>query len=270
MGHCADPDGKLAAAVAKRLGAPLSSAPVQRALGDVGAAAAMLGAVQALAEVGDGTAGATTLGIIGYGGGRATAVAIDVVRAVPGAHDIAGRAAGRGASYVEALRARGQLEPMGEPIAMGVPPGGAAFVRGNGEMLGLAGARCRRLRHDLHAPVDPPQLHRLRWQRARRGGAWPAGARCRPSSSTRPCRRRSRRRCRSSSWTSTTGHGIMVQGSPADAVSMGVGDVVTLTLRRYALERGVPVYGYKAMPGAAPGPDDGRAGRGGTTGEGRP
>ncbi len=38
----------------------------------------------------------------------------------------------------------------------------------------------------------------------------------------------------------------MVQGSPADAASLAVGDEVTLSLRRYALERGIPVYGYKA------------------------
>ena len=39
---------------------------------------------------------------------------------------------------------------------------------------------------------------------------------------------------------------LMVQGSPADAAALAVGDVVTLSLRRYALERGIPVYGYKA------------------------
>ena len=45
----ADPDGKLAAAVAKRLGAPLASAPVYGALGDTGAAGALLGLVHACA-----------------------------------------------------------------------------------------------------------------------------------------------------------------------------------------------------------------------------
>jgi uncharacterized OB-fold protein len=40
---------------------------------------------------------------------------------------------------------------------------------------------------------------------------------------------------------------LMVQGSPADAASLAVGDLVTLSLRRYALERGIPVYGYKAF-----------------------
>ena len=40
---------------------------------------------------------------------------------------------------------------------------------------------------------------------------------------------------------------LMVQGSPADAADLAVGDVVTLSLRRYALERGIPVYGFKAF-----------------------
>jgi hypothetical protein len=39
---------------------------------------------------------------------------------------------------------------------------------------------------------------------------------------------------------------LMVQGSPDDAASLAIGDTVTLALRRYAVERGVPVYGYKA------------------------
>jgi len=40
---------------------------------------------------------------------------------------------------------------------------------------------------------------------------------------------------------------LMVQGTPDDAASIGIGDRVKLTLRRYALERGVPVYGFKAL-----------------------
>ena len=39
---------------------------------------------------------------------------------------------------------------------------------------------------------------------------------------------------------------LMVQGSPADAAELAAGDEITLSLRRYALERGIPVYGYKA------------------------
>jgi hypothetical protein len=57
---------------------------------------------------------------------------------------------------------------------------------------------------------------------------------------------------------------LMVQGSPADAPGLAVGDAVTLSLRRYALERGIPVYGYKAFRVAGPG-----AGPGTTVGSGQ-
>jgi hydroxymethylglutaryl-CoA synthase len=40
---------------------------------------------------------------------------------------------------------------------------------------------------------------------------------------------------------------LMVQGTPDDAPSIQIGDRFQLTLRRYALERGVPVYGFKAV-----------------------
>jgi uncharacterized OB-fold protein len=40
---------------------------------------------------------------------------------------------------------------------------------------------------------------------------------------------------------------LMVQGTPEDAPTIGIGDRVRLVLRRYALERGVPVYGFKAV-----------------------
>ena len=65
---------------------------------------------------------------------------------------------------------------------------------------------------------------------------------------------------------------LMVQGSPADAADLAVGDVVTLSLRRYALERGIPVYGYKAFRVARVGADgeaDGGAGSGATVGSGQ-
>jgi hydroxymethylglutaryl-CoA synthase len=63
---------------------------------------------------------------------------------------------------------------------------------------------------------------------------------------------------------------LMVQGSPADAAELAVGDVVTLSLRRYALERGIPVYGYKAfrVAGTKSGPETG-SGTGATVGSGR-
>jgi uncharacterized OB-fold protein len=40
---------------------------------------------------------------------------------------------------------------------------------------------------------------------------------------------------------------LMLQGVSADAADLAIGDRVVLTLRRYAVERGIPVYGYKAL-----------------------
>ncbi len=235
----ADPDGKLAPAVAKRLGAPLASGPVHGALGDTGAAGALLGLVHACSQA------TGLLGMIGYGGGRATAIVVQAVRAVPGALAVEQLGAGRRASYAEALRARGQLEPMEDPIPMGLPPGGAAFVRGNPEMLGLFGARC----DDCATISTPPSIHptcigcggaELRVvSLARRGTVqtfvvnqtMPP-----PFQAPLPL----------VVIDLVDGARLMVQGSPADAAALAVGDEVTLSLRRYALERGIPVYGYKA------------------------
>ena len=265
-----DPDGKLGAAVAKRLGAPLASATPARALGDTAAAAPFLGVVQACAQMPD-APGPVTVGMIGYGGGRATAVAVEVQRAVPGAHDIDARPEGRPASYVEVLRARNLLEPAGEPIQMGVPPGGAAFVRGNTEMLGLRGARCRA----CGTISTPPSIH-------------PTCVGCGGAELDEVALAR-RGKVQTFVVNQTMpppfqaplpivvvdlddGARVMVQGSPADAAVLSVDDVVTLELRRYALERGVPVYGYKAMREDVAAPDArargasaGAAGQGGRT-----
>jgi hydroxymethylglutaryl-CoA synthase len=241
-----DPDGKLAGALARRLGTPLASAPVQAALGDTGAAAALLGLLEALSGDAGGTAGGRRVGTIGFGGGRATAVAVEAVRPVPGAHGVAALGPGRRVSYAEALRARGQLEPMEDPIAMGVPPGGAAFVRGNPEMLGLTGARCRA----CGTISTPPSIH-------------PTCTGCGGLElDVVSLARRGRVQTFVVNQTMPPpfqaplplvvldlddGARLMVQGSPADAAELAVGDAVELWLRRYALERGVPVYGYKAF-----------------------
>ncbi len=241
----ADPDGKLAAAVAKRLGAPLASAPVRAALGDTGAAAALLGLVHACADDGAGSPTTGLIGTIGYGGGRATAVVVDVLRAVPGALPVDRLGAGRRVTYAEALRARGQLEPMDEPIQMGLPPGGAAFVRGNPEMLGLFGARCE----ECGTISTPPSIH-------------PTCIGCGGGQlEVVSLARRGRVQTFVVNQTMPPpfqaplplvvidledGARLMVQGSSADAADLAVGDEVTLSLRRYALERGIPVYGYKA------------------------
>jgi uncharacterized OB-fold protein len=247
----ADPDGKLAAAVAKRLGAGLASAPVHSALGDTGAAAALLGLVQACADIPAGTT--RTVGAIGYGGGRATAVTLEALRPVPGALGVDALGPGRAVSYTDAVKARGQLAPMSDPIPMGLPPAGAAFVRGNTEMLALHGARCRAC-----ATIStPPSIH-------------PTCVGC--GGSDLEVVALARRGTVQTFVVNQTmpppfqaplpivvvdlddGARLMVQGVSSDAGALAVGDVVTLSLRRYALERGIPVYGYKALRhGDAPG-----------------
>jgi hydroxymethylglutaryl-CoA synthase len=239
----ADPDGKLAAAAVKRLGGALVSTQAQAALGDSAAAAALLGAAAALAEPG-------SLGLVGYGGGRATAVALDVARAVPGADSVAGvLSAGAEVSYVEALKARGQLRAQTDPIPMGVPPGGAAFVRGNTEMLSLEGARCRA----CGFVSTPPSIHPhcigcgstdlTTVALARRGTVQTFVVnQTMPPPFTAPLPL--------VVLDLDDGARLMVQGTSADAGSLAIGDDMVLTLRRYATERAIPVYGYKAVRAA--------------------
>ncbi len=237
----ADPDGKLASVLAKRLGAPAPlSVPVQTELGDTGAASALLGLVPSLAEAG-------TVGAVGYGGGRATAVAVQVDHPVPGADGAKDRlAASHPISYVAAARARGVIEAMTDPVPMGLPPGGAAFVRGNPEMLGLKGSRCR----TCATISTPPSVH-------------PTCTGCGGTDlEIVPLAREGSVQTYVVNQTMPPpfvaplpllvldlddGARLMVQGTPDDASSIGIGDRVRLTLRRYALERGVPVYGFKAL-----------------------
>jgi len=171
---------------------------------------------------------------------------VDATRPVPGAVGVEQLGAGRRVGYPEALRARGQLEPMEDPIPMGLPPGGAAFVRGNPEMLGLFGARCR----SCGTISTPPSIH-------------PTCIGCGGDElEVVALARRGRIQTFVVNQTMPPpfqaplplvvidlddGARLMVQGSPADAADLAVGDVVTLSLRRYALERGIPVYGFKAF-----------------------
>jgi hydroxymethylglutaryl-CoA synthase len=238
-----DPDGKLGAALVKRLRSSLASSAVQSALGDTGAAAPFLGLVQAASEPADGT---RCVGLLGYGGGRATAVTVEISSAVPGATDVAGRSGGTTqVTYSTALRARGQLEPMGEPIQMGLPPGGAAFARGNLEMLLLEGARCTACGTISTPPSVHPactgcggsQLETVKLSRSGRVVTFVVNQTMPPPfAAPLPIL----------VIDLDDGARVMVQGTPQDATTLGVGDVVELFLRRYALERGIPVYGYKA------------------------
>lgn len=234
-----DPDRRLGAALARRLGASeVSSATVAAALGDTGSAAAMLGAVGSFT-----TSGRTQ--IVGYGGGRATAVTCDVAAPVPGADLLATLLdAGTLASYPEVLRARGQMRAQGETVEMAVPPGSAMFVRENPDLLGLRGARCAA----CGTVNTPPGVHPTCTAcgadqfedvaLARTGNVvtfvvnqtMPA-----PFIAPLPL----------VVVDLDDGSRVQLQGLSSSAPGLRIGAPVEMVLRRYATERGVPVYGWK-------------------------
>jgi hydroxymethylglutaryl-CoA synthase len=234
-----DPDGRLGAVLAKLVGAgaPASSA-VYAAVGDTGAAAPLLGAVASFDAQG-------LVGVVGSGGGRTTGVLVDIERPVPGAALVMDAlTGGRVASYTEVLRARGQLVPTGETIPMGVPPESAMFVRGAEEMLGLHGGRCV----DCGTISTPPSIHptcigcgggKLEPVPIARGGqvhtyvinhTMPA-----PFIAPLPI----------AVLDMDDGARLMLQ-VVGDGKDLDIGARVELVLRKYAHERGVPVYGFKA------------------------
>ncbi len=234
-----DPDGRLGATVAKLVGAGTpASANAYAAIGDTGAAAALLGAALALDAEG-------TIAVVGTGGGRTTGVLLEAEKPVPGANLVADAFdGGRPASYAEALRARGQLEPTGETIPMGVPPESAMFTRGADEMLGLLGGRCV----DCGTISTPPSIHphcincggpKLEPVAVARGGqvhtfvvnhTMPA-----PFVAPLPI----------AVLDMDDGARLMLQAT-GDGSDIEIGRRVELTLRKYAHERGTPVYGFKA------------------------
>ncbi len=234
-----DPDGRLGRAAARVLGtAAPASAAARAELGDTGAAAALVGGAAALAEPGP-------LTLVGMGGGRTTGVVVEVSAPVPGADAVGARLErGRAAPYAEVLRARRRLVPAGEQVEMAVPPGSAMFVRGGPEVLGLLGGRCvacgtLNVPPSIHPTcvacgADKFDLVPL----ARRGRvhtfvvnhAMPA-----PFEAPLPL----------AVLDLDDGGRVMLQvvGTGAE---LAVGTPVELVLRRYAVERGVPVYGWKA------------------------
>jgi hydroxymethylglutaryl-CoA synthase len=241
-----DPDGRLGATVAKQLGVTtLASTSIYEELGDTGAAAGLLGAVGALDETG-------TVALVGFGGGRATGVEIAVKEPVAGASAVADTiTGGRRVTYPEVLRARGQLVAAGETVQMAVPPESAQFVRGADEMLGLLGARCV----DCGTINTPPSIH----------------PHCISCGSAKFVLERLARRGRVHTFVVNQtmpapfvaplplvvadledGARIMLQAI-GDGTDLAIGADVELVLRRYAYERGVPVYGYKlrAVEGAS-------------------
>jgi 3-hydroxy-3-methylglutaryl CoA synthase/uncharacterized OB-fold protein len=235
-----DPDGRLGRAVAKQVGASVTpSADAYTALGDTGAAAPLLGAVGALDAAGP-------VAIVGTGGGRTTGVLLSVESPVPGAATAQHRitAPGRPVPYAAMLRSRGQLTPSGETIPMGVPPESALFARGADEMIQLLGGRCA----DCGTVNTPPSIHptciacggtKLEAVPLARHGVvhtfvvnqtMPA-----PFVAPLPI----------AVVDLDDGARVMLQ-VVGDGSDLAIGSEVDLVLRRYAHERGVPVYGYKS------------------------
>jgi uncharacterized OB-fold protein len=144
------------------------------------------------------------------------------------------------------LRARGQLVPAGETIPMGVPPESALFARGADEMLGLLAGRCV----DCGTISTPPSIHptctncggpKLEPVSVARGGTvhtfvvnhtMPA-----PFVAPLPI----------AVLDMDDGARLMLQ-VVGDGSDVEIGRRVELVLRKYAHERGVPVYGFKARP----------------------
>lgn len=234
-----DPDGRLARTVARRAGADsVASQAVDDAVGDTGAAAMLLGAVAALDAAG-------IVAAVAYGGGRCTGITIDAEGPVPGAaRTRAALSGGTEVGYPDVLRARSQLVPGGEGVPMGVPPQSAMFVRGSREMLGALGGRCV----DCGTISTPPSVHptciacggeKLEPVALAREGVvhtyvvnqtMPA-----PFVAPLPLL----------VVDLDDGARIMVQGV-GRGDDAAIGARVRLVLRRYAHERGVPVYGFKA------------------------
>jgi uncharacterized OB-fold protein len=234
-----DPDGRLGSTVARAVGASSpASATVYAEIGDAGAAAPLLGALATLDAAG-------IVAVVGAGGGRTTGITIDAEGPVPGAARVADTlTVGRPASYPEVLRARGQLLPTGESVPMGVPPASAMLVRGAEEILGLLGGKCA----DCGTVSTPPSIHPT--------CIACGGPKLEPVALVR---------------TGTVHTFVVNQTMPApfvaplpiavldlddgsrlmlqvtgDGSDLEIGRRVVLVLRKYAHERGAPVYGYKA------------------------
>ena len=184
----ADPDGKLASAVAKRLAGPPSRRRCPR----------HRWATPGRRPLSSDRPGSAPGGPTGWSGHRLRrrpghGPTVELARAVPGGSSRR-RGSPRTAPVVRrAIRARGQLEPMSDPsrwaCRRAAPPSCGATPR-----CWPSGARCRA----CGTISTPPSIHPAC---TGCGGGdlesslWPARARSRPSWSTRPCRHPSRRRC---------------------------------------------------------------------------
>jgi uncharacterized OB-fold protein len=127
---------------------------------------------------------------------------------------------------------------------MGVPPGSAAFVRGSEEILSLEGRKCS----VCGTIAVPPSIHPVCIACGNESGRLVHLARSGtvqtfvvnhtmppPFEAPLPL----------AVVDLDDGSRVMLQGMPEDAAALAIGDRVHLELRRYALERGVPVYGFK-------------------------
>jgi len=233
-----DPDGRLGPTLGRKLAVgALASAQSRAELGDTGSASPLIGIAAALATVGPAV-------VMAYGGGRGTALNVDVQAPVPGADRVADDLGqGRPASYTEVLRARGRLIAAGESVEMAVPPGSAMFVRGNVEVLGLLGARCV----ECGTVNTPPSIH-------------PACISCGSDKfDIVPLARKGTVQTFVINHTMPApfeaplplvvvdledGSRIQLQGATTGA-DLTIGGPVELILRRYSVERGVPIYGWK-------------------------
>lgn len=238
-----DPDGRLGRAVAKALKAgDVVSADVFAAVGDAGSAAPLLGALGALSSPGP-------LVVVGTGGGRSGAVVVSVDAPVPGAEAAREQLTGGGRgtrplSYASVLRSRGQLVPQSDPVPMGIPPGSAVFVRGSEEMLSLLGRRCP----SCGTIAVPPDVHPVC------PTCGTAGGELMPVARTGSVQTFVINHTMPAPFEAPLplvvvdlddGARVLLQGQPEDAADLAIGDRVDLRLRRYAVERGTPVYGFK-------------------------
>ncbi|MFM8971243.1 MAG: Zn-ribbon domain-containing OB-fold protein, partial [Actinomycetota bacterium] len=153
-------------------------------------------------------------------------------------------------SYARTLRSRGQLVATGETVAMGVPPESAMFVRGADEMLGLLGGRCE----DCGTVSTPPSIHpaciacggpKLEPVAVARAGAVHTFVvnHTMPAPFEAPLG--------IAVLDLDDGARLMLQVA-GDGSDLAIGTRVTLVLRKYAHERGIPVYGFKARPEVTP------------------
>ena len=228
-------DGREAA----RRGTP-ASAPVYAELGDTGAAAALLGGIGALDEPG-------TVAIVGFGGGRATALEIDAKEPVRGA------ATWRAHSPAASPR---PTPTCCAPVASSSPRVRRCrwACRRRARSSCAAPTRCSGCSARAASTAERSTPRRRSTRTASRAAA--------PKFVLEPLARRGRIHTFVVNHTMPApfvaplplavidledGARVMLQ-VVGDGDDLAIDGDVELVLRRYAYERGVPVYGYKARP----------------------